>query len=75
MGHVLFDSGVEAAISEMVPFPLHRKKSKAMVGLDQIALKLVKQSRLGRVGWSEAREASEEEDLPLDTIITPPSRS
>ena len=75
MGHVLFDSGVEAAISQMVPFPLHQKKSKAMVGLDQIALKLVRQSRLPRVAWSGAREASEEEALPLDTIITHPSRS
>jgi MinD-like ATPase involved in chromosome partitioning or flagellar assembly len=75
MGHVLFDSGVEAAISQMVPFPLHQKKSKAMVGLDQIALKLVRQSRLPRRGWSGAREVSEEEDLPLDTIITHPSRS
>jgi flagellar biosynthesis protein FlhG len=75
MGHVLFDSGVEAAISQMVPFPLHQKKSKAMVGLDQIALKLVRQSRLPRVAWSGAREALEEGDLPLDTIITHPSRS
>ena len=75
MGHVLFDSGVEAAINQMVPFPLHRKKSKAMVGLDQIALKLVTQSRLPRATWSEAPEASEEEALPLDTIMTHPSRS
>ncbi|HZK14918.1 MAG TPA: hypothetical protein VFC55_10385, partial [Desulfobaccales bacterium] len=73
MGHVLFDSGVEAAISQMVPFPLHQKKSKAMVGLEQIALTLVRQSRLPRRGWSGAREASEEEDLSLDTIITHPS--
>jgi hypothetical protein len=75
MGHVLFDSGIEAAISQMVPFPLHRKKSKAMVGLDQIALKLVTQSRLPRACWSGAQEASEEEALPLDTIMTHPSRS
>jgi flagellar biosynthesis protein FlhG len=75
MGHVLFDPGVEAAISQMVPFPLHQKKSKAMVGLEQIALQLVRQSRLPRVGWSGAREALEEEALPLDTIITHPSRS
>jgi len=46
-----------------------------MVGLDQIALKLVTQSRLPRMGWSGAREASEEEDLPLDTILAHPSRS
>ncbi len=75
MGQVAFDPGVEAAISQMVPFPLHRKKSKAMVGLEQIALKLVRQSRLARVGASGAQEASEEEDLPMNTIITQPSRS
>jgi hypothetical protein len=59
----------------MVPFPLHHKKSKAMMGLEQIALALVRQSRLSRRGWSGAREVSEEEDLPLDTIITHASRS
>ena len=75
MGNVLFDSGVEAAISQMMPFPLHQKKSKAMAGLEQIALSLVKQSRLPRKGWSGSREVSEEEDLPLATIITQPSRS
>ena len=75
MGQVAFDPGVEAAISQMVPFPLHRKKSKAMVGLEQIALKLVRQSRLARVGSSGAQEASEEENLPMNTIITQPSRS
>jgi flagellar biosynthesis protein FlhG len=75
MGQVLFDSGVEAAISQMVPFPLHQKKSKAMVGLEEIALKLVRQSRLPRRGWIEARDDATEEVLPLDTIITHPSRS
>lgn len=69
MGHVLFDPGVEAAISQMVPFPLHRQKSKAMVGLEQIALTLVRQSRLPRRNWIGASEAAEAEDLPLDTII------
>jgi flagellar biosynthesis protein FlhG len=73
MGQVLFDPGVEAAISQMVPFPIHQKKSKAMVGLEQIALKLVRQSRLARVDSSGAQEASEEEDLPMDTIVTQPS--
>ena len=72
MGQVLFDPGVEAAISQMVPFPLHQKKSKAMVGLDQIALKLVRQSRLPRVGWSGAREASEEERLAAGHDHHPP---
>ena len=75
MGQVLFDPGVEAAISQMVPFPLHHKKSKAMVGLEQIALKLVRQSRLPRVSVSGAREASEEEPPPMNTIITQASRS
>ena len=74
MGQVLFDSGVETAISQMVPFPLHQKKSKAMVGVDQIALNLVSQSRLSRVSFREAQEASEKEDLTLDTLITHHSR-
>jgi flagellar biosynthesis protein FlhG len=75
LGQVPFDPGIEAAISQMVPFPLHQRKSKAMVGLDQIALKLVRQSRLPRVNWRGAREAPEEETLPLDAIITHASRS
>ncbi len=75
MGNVLFDPGVEAAISHMVPFPIHQKKSKAMVGLDQIALRIVKQSRLPRLSWGGAPEAVEEEAMPLDTIISHPSRS
>jgi flagellar biosynthesis protein FlhG len=75
MGHVPFDSGVEAAISQMVPFPLHHKKSKAMGGLDQIALRLVKESRLPRVTWTGAQEDAEEEDVLLDNIVTNPSRS
>jgi flagellar biosynthesis protein FlhG len=75
MGHVPFDSGVETAISHMVPFPLHQKKSRAMTGLDQIALRLVKESRLPRMALTGAREASEEEDVSLDTIVTHPSSS
>jgi flagellar biosynthesis protein FlhG len=46
MGHVPFDSGVEPAISQMMPFPLYQKKSRAMAGLDQTALRLVKESRV-----------------------------
>jgi flagellar biosynthesis protein FlhG len=75
LGQVPFDAGVEAAISQMVPFPLHLKKSKAMTGLDQIALKIVKESRLPRVdraGSREISESEEEEDLLLDNIVTQP---
>jgi len=75
MGHIPFDAGVEAAISQIVPFLLHQKKSKAMAGLDQIALRLVRQSRLPRLAWGRTGEAAEEEGLPLDTIMTHPSRS
>jgi flagellar biosynthesis protein FlhG len=71
LGQVPFDAGVEAAISQMVPFPLHQKKSKAMTGLDQIALRIVKESRLPRVVVRGTREVSEEEeDLSLETIVT-----
>jgi hypothetical protein len=65
---------MEAAIGQRVPFPLHQKKSKAMVGLDQITLNLVRPSRLSPVSFRGAQEASEEEDLTLDTIITHQSR-
>jgi flagellar biosynthesis protein FlhG len=74
LGQVPFDTGVEAAISRMVPFPLHLKKSKAMAGLDQIALRIVKESRLPRVAKGGSRVIlEEEEDLPLDAIVTQPS--
>jgi len=46
MGHVPFDSGVEPAISQMIPFPLYHKRSKAMAELDQTVLKLVRNSRI-----------------------------
>jgi flagellar biosynthesis protein FlhG len=75
MGHVPFDAGVEAAIRKMVPFPLHQKKSKAMKGLDQIALTVVKESRLPRVTWEGVWETSEEEDVGMDAIITHPTGS
>jgi flagellar biosynthesis protein FlhG len=75
MGQVPFDAGVEAAIRKMVPFPLHQRKSKAMKGLDQIALTLVKESRLPRVAWEGVWEPPEEEDLGMDAIITHPTGS
>jgi flagellar biosynthesis protein FlhG len=76
MGQVPFDSGVEAAVSQMVPYPLHNKKSKAMAGLDQIALRLVRESRLPRLAWrAAAEEDPEPEDVPLDSIIIHPSGS
>ncbi len=74
MGQVAFDPAVETAIRQMVPFPLLQKKSKAMAGLDQIASRLVKESRLPRVTWGVAGETVEE-DFPLDTIVTHPARS
>ena len=46
MGYVPFDSGVEPAISQTIPFPLYQRKSKAMAGLDQIALRLVEESKI-----------------------------
>ena len=47
---------------------------KATKGLDQIALTLVKESRLPRVTWDRVWDASEE-DLGMDTIITHPTGS
>jgi flagellar biosynthesis protein FlhG len=44
MGHVLFDPGVVPAINQMIPFPVYQKKSRAMAGLDQAALRLVQEA-------------------------------
>jgi flagellar biosynthesis protein FlhG len=46
MGHVPFDSGIEPAIGQMVPFPLYQKKSKAGAELNQTALNLLKNARV-----------------------------
>jgi flagellar biosynthesis protein FlhG len=44
-GQVPFDSGIEAAISQIAPFLLSQKKSKTINGLNQIAWGLMKESR------------------------------
>ena len=46
MGHVSFDSGIEPAISQMMPFPLYQKKSKAGADLNQTALNLLRNARI-----------------------------
>jgi flagellar biosynthesis protein FlhG len=45
-GHVPFDSGIEPAISQMVPFPLYQKRSKAGAELNQTALNLLRNARI-----------------------------
>jgi flagellar biosynthesis protein FlhG len=45
MGHVPFDSRVEPSFSQTMPFPMYHKESRAMVGLDQAALRLVHETR------------------------------
>jgi MinD-like ATPase involved in chromosome partitioning or flagellar assembly len=45
MGHVPFGAGIEPAISQMVPFPLHHKRSKAEPELNQTALNLLRNGR------------------------------
>jgi hypothetical protein len=44
-GHVPFDSGIDPAISQMVPFPLYQKRSKAGAELNQTALNLLRNAR------------------------------
>ncbi len=45
LGHLVHDPAVEAAVNQMVPFPLHQEGSPAAVGLKQIALKILQECR------------------------------
>jgi len=46
MGYVPFDAGVEPAMDQTIPFFLYQRKSKAMAVLDQIALRLVEETKI-----------------------------
>jgi flagellar biosynthesis protein FlhG len=51
LGHLEFDPAVEAAVNQMLPFPLQEKKSRAAASLQDIALRVLKASRLPRSPW------------------------
>jgi len=73
LGHVVYDPAVEAAISQMMPFPLDQKRSKVTMGLEEIALKMVKESRLPKSSWGSSREAVDEVELSMEKLVTQPS--
>jgi flagellar biosynthesis protein FlhG len=58
LGHLEYDPAVEAAVNQMQPFPLQHKKSRAAVALQEIALKVLKASRLPRSPWVVAEETA-----------------
>jgi len=70
LGALVHDPAVETAVNQMVPFPTGQKKSKAAQGLQQIVLRIIKESRLPRPGWLTNRETPADEGLPVPTMIT-----
>ncbi len=73
MGHVLYDSAVEAAVNQMSQFPVGQKKSKAGDGLAQIALRIVKESMLPRSNWRPVSDEPEEAEVSLNPLEPQPS--
>lgn len=69
LGHLVYDPAVEAAVNQMTPFPLSRKKSKAILGLEQMALRLIKESRLPRSTWGAAGEPAEDLKVAGETLL------
>jgi len=51
MGHLEYDPAVEAAVNQMLPFPLAKKRSRVAATLQDIAHKVQKASRLLRFPW------------------------
>ncbi len=70
LGQVAYDATVEAGVSQMIPFPHSNKRGKAAGALDQIAVRLIKESRLPRSTWE--RQADEEE-VPSANMLAEPS--
>jgi flagellar biosynthesis protein FlhG len=71
MGHVTYDSAIEAAVNHISTFPLSHKRSKAAGDLAEIALKVVMESRW-RVPQA-APEAEDETEPPLEALVPQPS--
>ena len=46
LGHLAFDTAVEAAVNQMTPFPIFQKKGKAAASLQHIATELLMSVRL-----------------------------
>jgi MinD-like ATPase involved in chromosome partitioning or flagellar assembly len=63
LGHLVYDPAVEAAVNQMVPFPLGQKKSPAAQELEEMARRIVKESRLPKGGWTTS-QIPEEAEMP-----------
>ena len=73
LGHLEFDPVVENAVNQMLPFPLTQKKSRAAKTLQDLALKVLKASRLPQSPWvpGEPRVADEApEAVPLGAELS-----
>lgn len=73
LGHLVHDPAVEAAVNQMVPFPLTKKKSKAILCLEQMALRIIRESRLPRSTWHVAGDSSVDLEVPEETLLPFPS--
>lgn len=73
LGAVSYDLAMEAVANQMVPSYLEQKKSKAAAGLEQIALKLVKESRLPKSAWQLEPPDQEATEMAVKPLATHPS--
>lgn len=73
LGQVAYDPAVETGAGQMNPAALSQNKGKATVGLNEIAMRLVKESRLPRSTWPRKVGAPEAGEAALDGMVTQPS--
>jgi hypothetical protein len=70
MGHVSYDTAIEAAVNHISQFPLSHKRSKAAGDLAEIALKVV----MSRWRVPQATAMPEVEPEPkIETLVNQPS--
>jgi flagellar biosynthesis protein FlhG len=65
LGEVPYDPIVETAINQMTPFPLLQRSGKAAQAVQQIALKVLKLSRLPQAPWEAENSTGEEPNLAV----------
>jgi flagellar biosynthesis protein FlhG len=71
LGHLVYDPAVEAAVNQMVPFPMGKKKSPAAQELEEMAGRIVKESRLPKGGWTTS-QIPEEAEMPPGSLSAYP---
>jgi flagellar biosynthesis protein FlhG len=72
LGELVHDPAIETSVNQMIPFPMDQKRSKAAQGLQQIVLRIIKESRLPKSDWLTTREKPADEGLPVETMLTQP---